>query len=277
MRYFLSLIAIFIASLATADQGIPMTHWQASKISPAKAVVALLHGLNNTPQVMDPLAIELNKIGFHTLRLSLSGHRGDSSEADSARWIAETAEVLYGLRNEFPDLPIYAVGFSVGAATLIATIEKHQTIILKKAVLLAPAISLRGFTNLIRPILPLALLGAPGITLMPESYRAERFPPLQFYKALFNIVDLIQEPKKTASTEAKIFLARNDEFVSFDETAKWIKKNNLSWEIVELKPKPEFKGSFEHLIIDQPSLGKDEWQKLLSEIGSFFCSTNNPS
>src|SRR5690349_16740338 len=66
----------------------PEADWLESALTPAKGVVVLVHGLNNNPQTLRPIADELRKAGYHCALVGLSGHRGEgwSLTAYSAAW-----------------------------------------------------------------------------------------------------------------------------------------------------------------------------------------------
>jgi pimeloyl-ACP methyl ester carboxylesterase len=271
MRYIvISLIFLTGCLVNTPSPSTPFSHWQKSAKAPNRGIVVLIHGLNNKPEVMDALAAEMNRRGFDTLRIALSGHRPDKSTASKEKWIAETSEVLKGLAREYSDKPLYIIGFSVGATAFIATLEQNPDIPVKKAVFLAPAIKLRSYSNLMRPLLPLSYIGCPIVTVMPKEYSAFTFPPLLFYRVLFELVDQLQAPKRAKTLQTLLFLTKGDEFISYDKTLSWVESNKLPWQTIEILPQATLKGSFAHLIIDEPSLGRLEWQRMTDLIDKFL-------
>lgn len=236
-------------------------------------VAVLTHGLNNKPSVMSSLAEFLREVGFHSLLVTLPGHSKKNPAASGELWTREVVNAMNFARSKYRDLEILPVGFSAGTLASLLAIIDDKDLNIKKSILLAPPISLRWYTNGIKPFLPLHYLGLPVFTLAPKEYRLYKFPSLSLYNALYDLrdrLDEIKESEKLQEIKSLVFLSPKDEFISHKSNIKWIRTNFPSWKIVEIRPEPEIQNSWEHLIIDQMSLGLTSWNKMKEDIKEFL-------
>ncbi len=132
-----------------ADPARWSTDWNRTFILPQpapRAVVLLLHGLSDAPYSLRSLGQAFHGAGVHVVGLRIPGHGTAPSGLVEVRWqdmAAATALALRDLAGQFPDRPLYVVGYSNGAAlALNATLDALDDGALPlpdRLVLIAPA------------------------------------------------------------------------------------------------------------------------------------------
>lgn len=240
-------------------------------------VVILAHGLNNKPEVMDPIAGLLNGENLTAIRLSFRGHTEQSrmGDVDATQWIEDLAFAYCYARENYPGAQLYNLSFSLGSAVTVAFLERFKEARFDKMIFLAPAITPNAWRL---PGKFLAIFDFTGLALpsrMPKNYRALSWLPLSAYSALFDITDdiaTITEQTKLSAIPTKILMNRDDELISESRLADWISNNKLeSWQVKLFRSAPDA-NSYRHLILDEGSLGIDGWSFLRGEIRDFIGS-----
>lgn len=108
-----------------ADPGRWSPNWNRSYLLEAdrpRAMVLLLHGLSDSPYSLRSMAQRLHGAGATALGLRLPGHGTAPSGLVRVRWQDMAAAVSLAVRNlaeKEPDLPLYIVGYSNGAALAV--------------------------------------------------------------------------------------------------------------------------------------------------------------
>ena len=244
-----------------------------SKLSP-RAVAIVVHGLNNNPSTMNFLISELNRNQISVVRVSLSGHaERDGQNVSLDMWLQDILEAYRFAKREFSTIPIYLVGFSIGAALGIFAIDKYTEMQIAKGLFIAPAISISWKAFLIRILQPLSKLRLFIPTLMPAQYRCHTFIPLAWYVNLLNLIDkleVIQFQEKLAGLSAVVLLNKEDKLVSYNGVLKWIYNKNCPWKVQEINPVCNLKRNFGHILIDPYGLGDEGWCDLSQLVSSFF-------
>jgi hypothetical protein len=141
--------------------------------------------------------------------------------------------------------------------------------------LFAPGLSFRPLvqTGYILELLPRLAIGVPNFA--PTNYKRFQNTPLFWYQ---NTLDLYSQTRdlKSAdhlrSTPTIIFLNSTDELVSLPGVEAWISRNQLSesWHVIPVHRKPLAPFMAEHIVIDEQSLGHEEWEKVKETIQSFL-------
>ena len=178
----LTIVALAPSSLAqvvrddesadAANSKLPLYEWSDSA-KPVKAVVVTVHGATQEAGCFEVLAKQLALQGFLVCSVDLRGHgqwhyKPDKNmtgyTVDYKQSALDVEHLFDVLHKNHPDLPIYAVGESCGAAVLVSAVSEHPSAL--KGLVLAsvgthprhfkpdwvlPDI-VKGFKNLSRPM-----------------------------------------------------------------------------------------------------------------------------
>ncbi len=239
--------------------------WFLTEAKRPRGAAIVIHGLNNTPEIMNALIEYLNKQELHVLRIALS------RKAALEEWRRQ-AEAAYCLSaGRFKGLPLYALGYSTGAALLIDFAAGSGPKKFKKMVLLAPPLRLRFTSKLLRPLTILRHLGLALPSFAPREYRASGTTPLQEYDNLFRLVESLERQRSSAlkSASAIVLMSEEDELVSCRGVQRWLEEHEVDWKLTKLNPQPG-NGGYDHMIVTPESLGKKEWQRVRQIISEFL-------
>lgn len=120
-----------------------------------RAGVLLLHGISDSPYSLRRLGLSLNAAGAHVLGMRMPGHGTVPSGLVELSWQDMAAAVRLAMRHlaeEHPDLPLYIVGYSTGAALAVhyalAVAEDKTLPRVERVALLSPAIGVSSVAAL---------------------------------------------------------------------------------------------------------------------------------
>ena len=114
------------------------------KTDSARGIVLLFHGYAGHKSSLMPQANAFREMGYHAVLVDFLGHGGsegnDTSighgEAEDVR-----AAVSY-IRAQYPSLPVYLYGFSMGSAAIIRALAIYDDLPIAKAIVAAPFASM---------------------------------------------------------------------------------------------------------------------------------------
>lgn len=254
------------------------------QVASSQGVFLILHGLTIAPHKMNELGEMLAGLNYSSVQLSLKGHEAKNPEilVNSLEWEKEFIEA-YQVAKKLADnqhKPLYALGFSMGGLMVVKALLEEK-IFLERAILFAPALKIAWYAPLIKLIFPFPdSWKVPSFS--PPEYRSHRDGiPISFYRAFFDIFDDFQSTLKKMSAEkikallnlnTLVFLHPDDELVSTLRIQKWIKTMSLNrWRVEILdKAKSEDHPPFHHLMVNQKSLGLEQWERIREVIKSFL-------
>jgi hypothetical protein len=259
---------------------------------PHKAAVTLVaHGLNQKPEAMLSLVKYLSSLGSDVYLVRLSGHHKDgipiTEVTSSSVWQQEMLDGYTRAERTSAEssVPLYFLGYSLGALlaqSMIALSMKHTPSIkdtpslkhtpFTKQILIAPAFAIHPRSYLVKLFF---LFGKQRnlLSFSPVEYRVNDALPLFIYDILFNEEKrVIRAGFSNANIPTLVFIDRRDELISFKRLQKQISDFNLTnYRILPLKQNAnERKYKFRHLIVDEPTMGKSNWEMVTSQIKSFF-------
>jgi alpha-beta hydrolase superfamily lysophospholipase len=114
-----------------------------------RAAVLLLHGLSDSPYSLRAPGQSLHAAGAHVLGLRIPGHGTAPSGLTDTTWQDMAAAVelaVADLDRRFPELPLYLVGYSNGAALALhhalAAIEQSDRRLPDRLILISPGIAI---------------------------------------------------------------------------------------------------------------------------------------
>jgi hypothetical protein len=244
---------------------------------PAFGVVLVVHGLNNKPEVMDSLISVLVDNGFHSLRVSLyqdaSDGRSDPSEI-AGSWRAILSDAYTTAQDRYPDLPKFALSYSLGALTTVSFLDGETAPTFDRMVLLAPPVSLTRSASLVRALTPLGRFNLALPSAAPKEIRARRGTPLSEYAAMLELggeVDTLRHPEKLGQIPTVVYLDPDDELVGYAGVLDWIHRNGLGmWSTKGFKDRDPEGRTYSHLMVLEKSLGLVAWTELTQSIVAHF-------
>lgn len=249
-----------------------------SAIGPkAKAIALVAHGLNLKPSKMNSLVKVLTNENIEVLRVSLGGHRGSQREGlytTHQGWRNEfQAHYCLALKKAKRDsLPIYYLGFSLGALIgldFLNTQDFHQV---KKMILISPATDVHWYSKI-----PGKLGWIGGKISLPsknlKEYRSQPSTSLASYTAMKKSQkSLVDMNINSLNIPTRIFVDPDDELVSLKKIKKRISKNSLdNWKLEAISNKGStLKKTYHHLVVDKDSMGPKVWERVTTQIKNHF-------
>lgn len=237
--------------------------------------VAVIHGLNLDPRRMGPLEQMIAGAGFEPASLVLSGHgaghtietlKGVSAEL----WLSECAALQRD--KECVGALVYSLGALVWLVHLLETDACAAAELPRFQVLFAPAIGLRWYTRAIQALQPFGSLVIPSLS--HPAYRRHTGLPIPAYRALFQLIRRLRDwavQGRRLQVPTLVVLNKKDELIDPCLTL------SLLSEILSEPPRSVFvrssasrlTPSYAHLMLDNESLGEDEYERLMKEVTGF--------
>ncbi len=264
-----------------------------------KGLVLICHGLNVNPDTMRfPSLIPKDK-GLLVITPAYTGHRSFLERKNNIREkeLTQTEGLLdehracyeyarkiasdEAKKRSLPDLPIYLLGYSMGATISLADYCQHSSDRKYSGVLLlAPAIKVKMFVSLFLAItkyismLPIIgkRLAIPSANL--RDYRVSASTNLVQYKALAKLIEKLK-PTELKRLENVVEVGiQGDELIS-QRRIKSFLKNCSHWDMVQ-EVKVAGKGAY-HLVADETTAGKSLWNKIGEHMQKILVSEINVS
>lgn len=177
------------AAGSLSDPGGRPVDWNRSYEMPVKgprAAALLVHGLTDSPYVLHGIAERLHDRGVWVMGLRMPGHGTAPAELTRVRWEDWAAAVRLAARSlrarVGPDVPLYLVGFSTGAALsveyVLARLEGEDLPAIAGLVLMSPAIG-------VDPLAPVSIWQArlaaiPGLEKLAWLSIEPEFDPYKY-------------------------------------------------------------------------------------------------
>lgn len=251
----------------------------ASDIQPGKALTIAVPGLNMKAAVFLEIVNCLTQQGSDVILVYLTGHRDDSqnlSKITRKAWLSDLLEAYEHAETliKKKPRPMYFIGFSLGALVNLDMMSHYPGRgHYDKMVLLAPANAVKGRSHLVKFFFPLGRkFGI--LSRQPKEYRFRDKTPVQAYKILFEMKKSIENQNYlNLNIPTLVVIDENDELISLGNLKKVINKYQLThWDICTLDSQYVGKDTgYHHLIIDEHTMGTENWHRFQSRIKVFFC------
>lgn len=245
--------------------------------APVTSVTLVVHGLNNKPEVMNPIIDWLIGNGSEVYLVKLFGHHDNSGPIQDVKkdtWYEEFHNGYYIALDRAQELgvPINFLGYSLGALVGQYAIFKNKgNIQFSKQVLWAPATAMRTTSHLLK-----ATFFLPGKwelpSYTPKAYQANNGIPIKVYKTLFRLQkEILKGEYAYLNIPTLVIIDPKDEAISLRKLKKYQNKFGLDqYRFVELNPFEKRETKYHHLIVSQQTAGENNWSNMLESIQSFF-------
>lgn len=265
--------------------------WIAPLAGPEQAVALLVHGLNLSPDKMDPLARALTQQGIRVLRVTLHGHGcsnlHDFQHVDAEDWFydilrAYCIAATYAWQHA---LPLHYVGYSLGGSLVVEVLHRQwaEPLRFDAMVLFAPGIALRSGPATLARFVPV-LMHLPWIRrLAPRSknlpdYACHLGTPLQAYYARRQATQVLRRRglRGLDHIPTMIFLDPDDELISWRDTQALLREAGLQhWSLRPVRKSPgHLPAAPHHLLIDERVVGLEQWQTLSTQMCRHLIETS---
>jgi esterase/lipase len=242
------------------------------------AVTLVAHGLNVKPERMESIVHWLIDSGSDVFLLRLAGHADDLvpiANVTLKDWKLDADRAWQSANHHAKknSLPLYFVGYSFGALLLQYMIHTTDRMIhFDKQVLIAPATGVRTFPKLIRALF---FLGdqflMPSFT--PNGYRHNSSLPIRSYKIMIHMEKVLRKDKSTRiALPTLIVIDPKDELVSsvaLQKIASDAVHGNYSFCLLDSKT-ADRSTRYHHLIINESTMGGENWKKFKTEVARFL-------
>lgn len=223
----------------------------------ARKVAILVHGLNNTPNVMHSSKEYFETQGYECYNLTLSGHKKffPSWRLQHDYWRDDIKAAHEQAKNLNPDELIF-VGFSLGA---LSGLHASQFYGLKwdKVVLFSPALALKKRIKFFTPLFRLRYFPIPSFT--PYKIMKYWVIPSGYIRSIQLLIKTLKDESITDNLLAVI--SKNDEVLNWKEVADTVKNYGIKSNVIFVKEKKKKWKDFGHLTAG-PKYLHDDFQKV---------------
>lgn len=244
-------------------------HWHPMDASIKRTSVAVLvPGLNLDPSKLNSIAALFASHGSESFIVELKFPDEQEADGSVVDWRAQVHHALCVAQRRAQSLGVkslHALGYSLGALSLLDTQNSRYRVVPTTFTLISPSLFERFFPSLIRLIDWIPFGSLPSFN--HKGYRLRASTSLETYRELrhrrdhfFKHLALISSWPKTL-----VFMSPKDELLSFDKTKQFSEKMN--WGFVKLTPSATNNKTIHHLLIDPPSMGKEQFDIFAQELG----------
>lgn len=228
-----------------------------------KKVAILVHGLNNPVSILENYRRELNAQGYECIQPVLAGHTDKPScRLLHKKWIGQIKS-YYDEHCKDADETIF-VGFSLGGVSGVAGSQCHD-IIWDKMILIAPAIRMTTWIQLLTPIHFLHIIPFP--TYDPKKRLLFKYLFVSYIRSLQKLEKLLTPGKKVAK-ELILVITNKDEVVNIKHTREFCSDISDVFMDYQVKSKKRNRIDLYHLVNDEEGVYPEEWEEILKKIGS---------
>ncbi|HCY85409.1 MAG TPA: hypothetical protein DHV36_09780 [Desulfobacteraceae bacterium] len=252
-----------------------MSRWFRADTRAPRAVVLLIHGLNQKPSSWQALTEALNAWDIHVFRLTLRGHGGAAFEnmkpVTMADWRQDFMDGAAELAKAYPGVKKVLIAYSLGGLVSQETQLALGEQVFDAQILMAPSLRLKPYVHLMKPMARFV----PAIpSRTPRDYRANSPSTASAaYLALFGLLASFRsfDCLDTINVNTLVLMHKDDEVVSYKGIHRMIGRYGLDrWQMVPVEAhNSRLEADFKHMIIDPHSLGDRGWAFLTRAIARF--------
>lgn len=227
----------------------------------SKKVAILVHGLNNPIEILEDYRRELSLNGFECIQPVLAGH----SEKPTPRllnkvWVEQIKEA-YVSHCQDAEHTLF-VGFSLGGIAGVVSSQVHD-IIWDKMILIAPAIRMRTWIQLLTPIHFLHIVPFP--TYDPKKRLLYKYLFVSYLRSLQKLSKALI-PGKHVSKELILVISEKDEVVDTKRTHTFCSQISDEFIYYPVKAKKRNPIDMYHFVNDEEGVYAEEWDAIRAHL-----------
>jgi hypothetical protein len=229
------------------------------------AVVLMGPGLNLNPLKMLPLAFALLEKSYAVCLINLE--QSSKDDLDS-HWEQSTVKLLNKLPTSCKNKPLVTLGFSLAVLHFLDLTDK-EVIRPQLMISLAPPFC---FAKILSPIklIPMIPFNMKFFSLNFSDYRYRICTSVKEYRALIKLQNKkLENSIRVRNIPHLIYLSKKDELLSYKNIEKIVFEHK-EWTLKEIIRSPKIKFGFNHLIIDEQTIGQKEFEEILDGIDRFI-------
>ena len=239
----------------------------------------ILTGLNLRPERLVPVVEQWEHLGLHPVPVPLTGfspsHWKTMVSISAADWLADMDRTWQRLGADQTGQPVSILGYSLGAL-LGCCWALERKIPLKRMIMLAPAWRLRpSLQNTLSMLCRISPAWLTLPVLAPRSYVMRGYTTVSAYRALIGLQNRLRvlwpEPgRQPLPGNPAMFVAYSprDEFLDTHWLDEQCSSGGDRWLCHHLHFHPR-RFYTHHLGMDEVTLGRAEWERLLGEMDRF--------
>lgn len=245
--------------------------WWAPTGQKTRAVIVVTHGLNLRPDRMDEIAKAYSKEGYLVYRPAFTGHCGDPQkyfQVQYEQWDSDAKRIYFTAyrRAQSLHVPLHLLAYSFSGLIFQSKAEEYN---FKNRIYIAPALATKfwyPFTVWFAKLFP----GMHIKTVNLPTYAANEDSGLRSLLAMDVFYQRWQNGAgRKKQISAQVWMNKGDELLSFSDTEKLAKQEG--WDFHEVKnDKATLPHPANHLIINEESMGQEQWQRFLSSSLQFL-------
>jgi esterase/lipase len=204
----------------------------------------------------------------------LSGHNKEDNDYHSAskdKWLNELNEELSLLKSKYKNLPLYALGYSLGGLLLVESLQNNTNSSIERLVLLAPALKVKPYTKLVRLLFPFGFIDFSLPSLAPKKYLAYKYTSIQSYRSLFSLIDDFQCRRNwSEKIPNTLVVSHTKDLLIAHNRLKELFMNNLKFRFYERKDRLLKKNYTYHHIFAKEAFSLEAWNNQVNSIVEFL-------
>lgn len=245
---------------------------QGAAVPPPRGSVVLAHGLNTKPEVMADLAAVLGGQGYVCEPVALHPPRVEayrSPDVVTAGWRQAFADAVARARTQNPDLPVAAVGYSLGGLVALLHAAAAPADLQGRLVLWAPPLALTRSAATVRLLTPVHRSGARLPSATPREARARWATPLSEYAALLGMIEEAAALPRTVLERVGtlVLLEPGDPLVDHAGVTEWVRRRGLDrWVVEPISGRGPTRRAYQHLVVSEVALGERAWARAMTSM-----------
>ena len=239
----------------------------------ARKIAILVHGLNNTPNVMHSSKAYFEALGYECYNWVLSGHKKfvPSVRLQHYNWRDDIKEAYDFAKEKNPNELIF-IGFSLGALSCVNS-SQHYGLKWDKIVFFSPALALRPRINFFTPFYYLQAFPVPSFT--PYKIMKYWILPSSYIRSIQLLIERLKP--ESITEELLVVTSKRDEVLNWKKVRDKASSYGQNVKSVFVKGKRRKWNDYGHLTAGPKYMSKGDWVLVEEHLNSILPHTqSNP-